>query len=130
MRERAAKPRVLFAVRVDDRGRYVADDPVERGGLGHLRRAALGPDAVAVDVLPRPRVGEGEVAGADADDGPVPVVQLLGVEGLGAGGVPDGPGERRRPVQLRPGELVERVEEEVVDDRRRFIRDDLYDVSL
>lgn len=77
MRKRAAIPRVFFAVRVYDRRRHVAEDPGKRGGLRHFGGAAVGADAVAVDVLPRPRVGEGEVAGADADDGPIFIVKLL-----------------------------------------------------
>lgn len=76
---------MLLLVRVDDRG----GEDINRGRgdarLGHLQLVLalfLAPGAVAIDVLPCPRIGEGEVVRPDAHHGPVLLVLPVRVECL------------------------------------------------
>lgn len=69
-------------------------DGVGKGqALHHLLGAVAAAGDVAVDILPGAVVGEGQMVGRDAHDGPVLVVQGLRVEGLDSEGMADAKGD-------------------------------------
>jgi hypothetical protein len=74
MRQSAAEFLMLVSVRSHDGRRDAPDHVIEGVGLGHFLRRALRPDSVPVDILPCPRVREGQMIRPDANDRAVLVV--------------------------------------------------------
>lgn len=85
----------------------------------------LAPSAVAIDVLPRPGIGEGEVVWPNAHDRPVLLVLPVRVECLDADGLAECPWPRCCSGQQRPRNSAQRVEEEVVDDEAHLVGQEL-----
>ncbi len=121
MRQRAAEMLVLLAVRGDDGRRDVGDGIDERPGLPQLRRVELGADLVAVDVFPRASIREAQVAGADADDRAILVVQPLRIKSLDPTDMLDGPRDTGCAMEERTRDATQRVEVEVVNDGRNLV---------
>lgn len=119
---------MFLLVRVDDRGGEGIDRGRGDARLGHLHPVDaifLAPDAVPVDVLPCPGVGEGEVIGPDSHHGPVLLVLAVRVERLDPEGLADSPRPWRCSRQEGPRDGAQRVEEEVVYDEAHLVGQDL-----
>lgn len=81
--------------------------------------------AVAIDVLPCSRIGEGQVVRPDANHGPIFLVLPVRVECLNTGSLAESPRPWRCSRQQRPRDSAQRMEEDVVDNEAQLVGQDL-----
>lgn len=85
----------------------------------------LAPGAVAIDVLPSPRIGKGEVVRPDAHHWPVFLVLPVRVECLDTDRLAESPRPWRCSGQQGPRDGAQWVKEEVEDGKAQLVRQDL-----
>lgn len=119
---------MFLLVRVDDRTGKGLNRGRGDARLGHLHLVVtifVVSSAVAIDVLPCSRIGEGKVVRPDAHHGPILLVLPVRVECLNTDSLAESPRPWRCSRQQRPRDSAQRMEEDIVDNEAHLVGQDL-----